>query len=73
MAAPRQCPEELRESAIRMPVDLCRDLATRMEAALCAARVISLGSTLRHCSMGLPGRGRRGPPSRRHQRIAELE
>jgi transposase len=32
MAAPRKCPEELRERAIRMAVDLRRDPATRTGA-----------------------------------------
>lgn len=34
LAAPRKCPEELRELAIRMAVDLRRDPATRSGGAL---------------------------------------
>lgn len=49
MAAPRKYPEELRERAIRMAVDLRRDPATRTGAL---RRVGDLGSTPRRCATG---------------------
>jgi transposase len=64
MAAQRKCPEELRERAIRMAVDLRRDPATRTGALRRVGEQLGINpGTLRN--LGLPGRDRRGPPPRR--------
>jgi transposase len=50
MAAPRKYPEELRERAIRMALDLRRDPATGL--GHCAEQVSSSGSIPRHFATG---------------------
>ena len=65
MAAPRKYPEELRERAIRMAVDLRRDPATRSGALRRVGEQLGINpETLRNWVR--PGRDRRRPPSRRH-------
>ena len=61
MAAPRKYPEELRERAIRMAVDLRRDPATRTGALRRVGEQLGINpETLRNW---VPGRGRCRPPA----------
>ena len=76
MAAPRKYPEELRERAIRMAVDLRRDPATRTGALKRVGDQLGINpETLRNwVSQAEVDEGHRpGVSSTEAQRIAELE
>jgi transposase len=76
MAAPRKYPEELRERAIRMAVDLRRDPATRSGALRRVGDQLGINpETLRNwVSQAEIGEGHRpGVSTAEGQRIAELE
>jgi transposase len=76
MAAPRKYPEELRERAIRMAVDLRRDPATRTGALRRVGEQLGISpETLRNwVGQAEIDEGRRpGVTTAEAQRIAELE
>jgi transposase len=76
MAAPRKYPEELRERAIRMAVDLRRDPATRTGALRRVGEQLGINpETLRNwVSQAEIDEGRRpGVTTAEAQRISELE
>jgi transposase len=76
MAAPRKYPEELRERAIRMAVDLRRDPATRAGALKRVGEQLGINpETLRHWvgQAEIDEGHRPGVTTAEAQRIAELE
>ena len=76
MAAPRKYPEELRERALRMALDLRRDPATRAGALRRVGEQLGINpETLRNwVSQAEVDEGRRpGVTTAEAQRIAELE
>ena len=76
MAAPRKYPEELRERAIRMAVDLRRDPATRTGALRRVGEQLGVNpETLRNwvAQAEIDQGHRPGVTSTEAQRIAELE
>ena len=76
MAAPRKYPEELRERAIRMAVDLRRDPATRTGALRRVGEQLGINhETLRNwvAQAEIDQGHRPGVTSAEAQRIAELE
>lgn len=76
MAAPRKYPEELRERAVRMAVDLRRDPATRSGALRRVGDQLGINpETLRNWvnQAEIDGGARPGVTTAEVQRIAELE
>ena len=76
MAAPRKYPEELRERAIRMAVDLRRDPATRVGALRRVGEQLGINpETLRNwvTQAEIDGGERPGTSTSDAQRLAELE
>lgn len=76
MAAPRKYPEELRERAVRMAVDLRRDPATRMGALRRVGEQLGINpETLRNWvnQAEVDAGDRPGITSDEAQRMAELE
>lgn len=76
MAAPRKYPEELRERAIRMAVDLRRDPATRTGALRRIGEQLGINpETLRNwvAQAEIDGGHRPGVTTAEAQRIGELE
>jgi transposase len=76
MAAPRKYPEELRERAIRMAVDLRRDPATRTGALRRVGEQLGINpETLRNwvCQAEIDEGHRPGVTTAEAQRIAQLE
>lgn len=76
MAAPRKYPEELRERAIRMAVDLRRDPATRVGALRRVGEQLGINpETLRNwvTQAEIDGGERAGTSSSDALRLAELE
>ena len=57
MAAPRKYPEELRERAIRMALDLRKPLCAKVDAAV-TARLTANRHTSRRCASDAHGRHR---------------
>jgi transposase len=75
MAAPRKYPDELRERAIRMAVDLRRDPATRKGALARVGEQLGIPETRRNwvTQAEIDAGDRPGTTTSEAQRLAELE